>query len=256
MNQEDLLKNILLIKNNEVNNENRKKLKNWIIYYFINDLDSKKDNMSNYYNTNQEIKKKEIKSYEDNNNNEILFPKQNNQIINNNILSSTTLLSGSDIHKNDISNEINNTNSNNTYKFKWKRIRSIHYISKTGLCSDEKKVNKDHYFLFRNFVSGYDNIFFGVLDSHGYIVQEVSEYMKENLPMDLNSILRAKNINLNKDNLSEIIKQTFEMENNSLLRNRQIDSTLSGSTCAAVIYIFEKLIIMNLGDSRCIHRKK
>jgi len=197
-----------------------KKLKDWIIYYFINDLDSKKDNMSNYYNTNQEIKKKEIKSYEDNNNNEILFPKQNNQIINNNILSSTTLLSGSDIHKNDISNKINNTNSNNTYKFKWKRISSIHYISKTGLCSDEKKVNQDRYFLFRNFISGYDNIFMGVLDSHGYFVQEVNEYMKENLPMDLNSILRSKNVNLNKDDLSEIIKQEFEMDNNSLLRNR------------------------------------
>jgi len=117
-------------------------------------------------------------------------------------------------------------------------------------------VNQDRYFLFRNFISGYDNIFLRVLDDHGHFVQEVNEYMKENLPMDLNSILRSKNINLNKDDLSEIIKQAFEMKNNSLLRNRQIDSTLSGSTCAAVIYIFEKLIIMNLGDSRCILRKK
>jgi serine/threonine protein phosphatase PrpC len=262
LNQEDLLKNILLIKNNE----NKKKVKKLNYNNFINDLDSKKRNINKYYDENQKIKKKEIKLDEDNNNiyqinNQILFPnlksKENNQKSNNNnILSSTTLLSGTDNHKNDISNEINNTNSNNTFNFKGKKIRSIHDISKTGLCSDEKKVNQDRYFIFRNFVSGYDNIFMGVLDGHGYFGQEVSEYIKENLPMDLNRILKAKNVNLIKDDLSEIIKQAFVMENNSLLRNRQIDSTFSGSTCVAVIYTSEKLIIMNLGDSRCILGKK
>ena len=42
------------------------------------------------------------------------------------------------------------------------------------------------------------------------------------------------------------------MENNSLLRNKQIDSDLSGSTCVSVIYTPQKLIIANLGDSRCV----
>lgn len=268
LNQEDILKNILLIKNNDINNENRRKVKKLNYNNFINDIDSKKSNINKYYDENQKIKEKEIKLDEDNSNiyqinNQILFPylknKENNQInYNNNILSSTTLLSGTDNHKNDISNEINNTNSNsnNTSNFKGKKIRSIHDISKTGLCSDEKKVNQDRYFIFRNFVSGYDNIFMGVLDGHGYFGQEVSEYIKENLPMDLNRILKAKNVNLNKDDLSEIIKQAFAMENNSLLRNRQIDSTFSGSTCVAAIYTSEKLIIMNLGDSRCILGKK
>ena len=167
---------------------------------YINDLDSKKSNINNFYDENQKLKKKEIKLDEDNKNifqinNQILFPnlknKENNQITNNNILSSTTLLSGIDIHKNDLSNEINNTNSNNTSNSKGKKIRSIHDISKTGLCSDEKKVNQDRYFIFRNFVSGYDKIFMGVLDGHGYLGQEVSEYIKENLPMDLNRILKA-----------------------------------------------------------------
>ena len=267
LNQESILKNILLIKNNEINIENKNKVKKLNYNNFINDLDSKKSNINNYYDENQKIKKKEMKLDEDNSNiyqinNQILFPylknKENNQINNNNnILSSTTLLSGTDNHKNDISNEINNTNSNsNTSNFKGKKIRSIHDISKTGLCSDEKKVNQDRYFIFRNFVSGYDNIFMGGLDGHGYFGHEVSEYIKENLPMDLNRILKAKNVNLNKDDISEIIKQAFAMENNSLLRNRQIDSTFSGSTCVAVIYTSEKLIIMNLGDSRCILGKK
>ena len=42
------------------------------------------------------------------------------------------------------------------------------------------------------------------------------------------------------------------MENKSLLRNRQIDSDLSGSTCISVIYTPKKLIIANIGDSRCV----
>jgi serine/threonine protein phosphatase PrpC len=96
----------------------------------------------------------------------------------------------------------------------------------------------------------------GVLDGHGYFGHEVSEYIRENLPMDLNRVLKTKKINLLKDDISQIIKQTFEMENNSLLRNKQIDSNLSGSTCVSVIYTPEKLIIANLGDSRCVLGKK
>jgi serine/threonine protein phosphatase PrpC len=124
------------------------------------------------------------------------------------------------------------------------------------LSGEEKKVNQDRYFIFRNFVMGFENIFMGVLDGHGYYGQEVSEYIKENLPMDLNRILKTKKLDLLKDDLSQTIKQTFEMENNSLLRNKQIDSNLSGSTCVSVIYTPEKLIIANLGDSRCVLGKK
>ena len=42
------------------------------------------------------------------------------------------------------------------------------------------------------------------------------------------------------------------MENNALFRNQQIDSDLSGSTCISVIYTPKKLIISNVGDSRCV----
>ena len=136
--------------------------------------------------------------------------------------------------------------------FKGKKIKCMHDISKTGLNGDDKKVNQDSYFIFKNFVQGYDNIFMGVCDGHGYYGHEVSGYIKENLPMDLNHMIKTKKLNIKTDNLTSIIKNVFIMENNSLLRNKQIDSDLSGSTCISVIYTPEKLIIANLGDSRCI----
>jgi len=137
-------------------------------------------------------------------------------------------------------------------KFKGKKIKCIHDLSKTGLAGDDKKVNQDNYFIFKNFVQGFDNIYMGVCDGHGYYGHEVSGYIKENLPMDLNHLIKTKKLNVLKDDLSAVIKNAFILENKSLLRNRQIDSDLSGSTCVSVIYTPIKLIIANIGDSRCV----
>ena len=193
---------------------------------------------------------------------------QFSQLHNLNISSSLSL--NNNTNKNNNPNNINNTNniesSNNknlsliinspqlqaSSQFKGKKIKCIHDISKTGLSGDEKKINQDRYFIFRNFVEGFDNIYMGVCDGHGYFGNEVSEYIKENLPMDLNRIIKTRKLDLNKDDLSEVIINTFVMENNSLLRNKQIDSDLSGSTCISVIYTPQKLVIANLGDSRCV----
>ena len=152
-----------------------------------------------------------------------------------------------------LNNKIGTNNNDNIIKeFKGKKIKCIHDISKTGLSGDEKKVNQDRDFIFHNFVSGFENIFMGVCDGHGYYGHEISEYIKENLPMDLNRIIKSQKLDLNKDDLSKILIDTFIKENNSLLRNKQIDSDLSGSTCVSLIYTPQKLIIANVGDSRCV----
>ena len=160
------------------------------------------------------------------------------------------------ISNNNVDNMINNEIQNNKSKvWKGKKIKCMHDISKTGLSGDEKKVNQDNFFIFKNFVHGFENIYMGVCDGHGYYGHEVSGYIKENLPMDLNHALKKNNINLLTDdlsNISPIIKACFVNENKSLLRNRQIDSDLSGTTCISVIYTPQKLIIANIGDSRCI----
>ena len=142
--------------------------------------------------------------------------------------------------------------SNKEKEWKGKKIKCMHDLSKTGLSGDEKKVNQDNYFIFKNFVQGFENIYMGVCDGHGYYGHEVSGFIKENLPMNLNHALKKKNLNLLTDDLSLVIKKCFLNENRNLLDNHQIDSDLSGTTCISVIYTPKKLIIANLGDSRCI----
>jgi serine/threonine protein phosphatase PrpC len=194
-----------------------------------------------------------------NNNSKVYISNDSNTHLNLNIYSSRSLNNNKNFLKDN--NNSNNTNSllNETFninkitsEFKGKKIKCIHDISKTGLSGDEKKVNQDRDFIFHNFVSGFENIFMGVCDGHGFFGHEISEYIKENLPMDLNRIIKSKKLDLNKDDLSQVLVDTFIMENNSLLRNKQIDSDLSGSTCVSVIYTPQKLIIANLGDSRCV----
>ena len=151
------------------------------------------------------------------------------------------------------SNMNQNTNQNPTII---KKIKCMHDISKTGISGDEKKINQDTYFIFKNFGNNFSNIYMGVCDGHGYFGHEVSGFIRENLPMNLNHLIKEKNLNIQIDNLTEVIKESFIKENENLLKNPNIDSNLSGSTCASLIYTPSKLIIANIGDSRIILGKK
>ena len=195
-----------------------------------------------------------------NNNSKVYINNDSNTHLNLNIYSSRSLNNNKNFMKDNINVNTNETfninkitsNGNISSEFKGKKIKCIHDISKTGLSGDEKKVNQDRDFIFHNFVSGFDNIFMGVCDGHGFFGHEISEFIKENLPMDLNRIIKSKKLDLNKDDLSKVLIETFKMENESLKRFKQIDSDLSGTTCVSVIYTPQKLIIANLGDSRCV----
>ena len=222
----------------------------------INEESIKGLNFSNterQYKRNSNIKPSKLNNVNNNSSNDSNTQSQSTNL---NIHSAISLNSYSNINLN--INNLNNKNNSSlitslqSQSFKGKQIKCIHDISKTGLAGEEKKINQDRYFIFRNFVEGFDNIFMGVCDGHGYYGNEISEYIKENLPMDLNRIIKTRKLDLNKDDLKEVIINTFLMENNSLLRNKQIDSDLSGSTCVSVIYTPKKLIIANVGDSRCV----
>ena len=57
-------------------------------------------------------------------------------------------------HVNGISSSINLNNNFKPKKkiFKGKKIKCMHDLSKTGLSGDDKKINQDNYFIFKNFV--------------------------------------------------------------------------------------------------------
>ena len=134
-----------------------------------------------------------------------------------------------------------------------KKILCMHEFSKTGYAGeDEKKVNQDNYFVFRNFLNNVNYIFMAVCDGHGAVGQEISNFLKENLPIDLNHALRNKNKDILKDDISDIITDIFIKENTKLISNEMINSMLSGSTCVSTIYTPIKLITANVGDSRII----
>ena len=154
--------------------------------------------------------------------------------------------------KNDNENKIKKQ-ENNIAKEIRKKILCMHEFSKTGYAGeDEKKVNQDNYFVFRNFVNNVNYIFMAVCDGHGAVGQEISNYLKENLPIDLNHALRNQQKDILTDDISSIITDIFKKENTKLISNEMINSMLSGSTCASAIYTPIKLITANVGDSRII----
>ena len=136
-----------------------------------------------------------------------------------------------------------------------KRIKCMHDISKTGLNGDEKKVNQDNFFIYKNFGNCLDNIYMGVCDGHGFFGHEISGYLRENLPMDLNHVIKTRKIDVQNDSFDKVceaVNYAYVTENNTLLRNKMIDSNLSGSTCVSIIYTPIKMYVINVGDSRCI----
>ena len=137
-----------------------------------------------------------------------------------------------------------------------KRILCMHEFTKTGYAGeDEKKINQDNYFVFHNFSNSSKNIFMGVCDGHGQVGQEVSGFLKENLPTDLNKAIKNSKLNILKDDISQIITEIFLEENYKLCTNEMINSMLSGSTCVSLIYTPTKIITANVGDSRAFMGK-
>ena len=236
-------------KINIINNNNNKNINNSFVNNNTNN-ENISSNIINNTNDTTQINSGNLLNNKSNSNHNLNFKNKINKIVFDKNIDCHEI----NFHVNGISSSINLKNNFKQKKkiFKGKKIKCMHDLSKTGLSGDDKKVNQDNYFIFKNFVQGFDNIFMGVCDGHGYYGHEVSGYIKENLPMDLNHLIKTKKLNVLTDDLSSIIKTAFILENKSLLRNRQIDSDLSGSTCISVIYTPKKLIIANIGDSRCI----
>ena len=138
-----------------------------------------------------------------------------------------------------------------------KKIIRIESICKKGFAGPGvKKTNQDNFFIYKNFVNNESNIFLGVCDGHGSCGHDVSGYLVNNLPQNLNNSFINEKITdtttVNFEEVSKLISSVFVQTNTNLVNDDRVDSTFSGTTCTTLIYSPERLISANVGDSRCV----
>ena len=169
-------------------------------------------------------------------------------------------------YNNNTRHNLKNNKFNNCKPKYIKKIKDIQSLCKRGFTyQGEKKLNQDNYFIFKNFLKNSNYLFIGVCDGHGTFGQNISSYLKENLPQNLHHhFLKKKVRNLPQENsmvLSQIISQVYQTTNEAMNEDERIDSSLSGSTCVSLIFTPQKIFCINVGDSRCVlgkydHNKK
>jgi serine/threonine protein phosphatase PrpC len=94
-----------------------------------------------------------------------------------------------------------------------------------------------------------NNHYIGVCDGHGMFGHDVSKFVIDMLPNELNVEL-TRNKDPSKRNY--IIEQVFLNVNLKLFNDSYIDTTFSGSTCVTVICTADSLVCSNIGDSRAV----
>ena len=140
-------------------------------------------------------------------------------------------------------NKIKNSSILENSKIITKKVMKINSCTLAGYSSPSmQKLNQDKFFIKKDFLNEPEQFFIGVCDGHGMHGHFISEYVIKFLPTNLTDISE-----------NEFIKSTFlTMQKSLLTENSKIDSSLSGTTCVSVILSLEKIICINLGDSRAI----
>ena len=100
------------------------------------------------------------------------------------------------------------------------------------------KPNQDSFFIKENFNQNSDSFFIGVCDGHGQDGQIISNIVSNKLPNYITSLS------------NEEIISNFKKINSEIYSDSDINSNMSGTTVVALIITPDKLISINLGDSR------
>ena len=161
------------------------------------------------------------------------------------------------LRMNSFQGNINTRKSTSPIYKEIKLIKEIECVCKKGFAGPGvKKTNQDNFFIFKNFLNNVSYSYIGVCDGHGIFGQDISSYLINNLPQNLNNDLLNQNVkNISSEKLQKIsnyIDSSFIQTNIKLNTDERIDSTFSGSTCSSMIYSPKKIITINVGDSRCV----
>ena len=126
----------------------------------------------------------------------------------------------------------------------YKKVVKIDSCTLAGYNSQGvQKINQDNLFIKKNFLDENDQFFIGVCDGHGDYGHSVSSYISKCLP------------NFLADTSDKNIICSYNSLNRNLVENSKIDCTFSGTTCTSIILNPEKIISLNLGDSRVVLAK-
>ena len=127
------------------------------------------------------------------------------------------------------------------------KIKNKNIFKNIKICSCTKpgcsgpgivKTNQDSFFIKNKFLNDDNKFFLGVCDGHGEKGHIISQYVSEKLPEYI------KNINY------DSITNEFKKINNEIYDNKNIESKMSGTTVSSLIITPEKILSINLGDSR------
>ena len=127
------------------------------------------------------------------------------------------------------------------------KIKNKNFIKNIKICSCTKagcsspgivKVNQDSFFIKEKFLGNENYFFLGVCDGHGEQGELISQYVADKLPEYIKNINHGSIIN------------EFKKINNEIYLNKNIESNTSGTTVSSLIITSEKIISINLGDSR------
>ena len=231
-------------------------------------ISKEKDGKTSEENKKEEEKKKnndeEKRKKEEEENNKKQKPKQNNDKENDKKKILNQSKSQNDINpdfiKKNLENKKNEEPSQNLKPSEpaVKKLLRMESICKKGFAGPGvKKTNQDNFFIYKNFLDSPDNIFLGVCDGHGMFGQDISGYLVNHLPQNLNNALLKENLKIissQKDfpQISNAISLTFVQTNINLVNDEKVDSTFSGTTCSSLLFCPEKIITANVGDSRCV----
>ena len=229
---------------------NKKKLNENNLYfdYMKKKIEKEKENI------NKEIKTDRMKT-----NSKLIISKKEDNLKKQNLL------------KNESNKSLNYISNNNSQKLNKKEYpnmaiikgRETKYIKKIeSLCKKGysgpgiKKTNQDNFFIYNNFNNNSNYVYLGVCDGHGIFGQDISTYLVNNLPHNMNKKIMSKELkNLSNTDisvLSKLFQETFKETNISLNSDERIDSSYSGSTCVSILFTPNKLYCINVGDSRSV----
>ena len=238
----------------------KRKNKSMIIDNKLKEKEINIDKIINEEKKDNNINSKNEKQNKNNNNSlEITSKKEKEKPIN--IKQPIRAQSQQEINTELILNNINeilekNQKENLYLKKSEKKILKLQTLCKKGFAGPGiKKTNQDNFFIYNNFNNNPNNLYLGVCDGHGMFGQDVSGYLVNTLPQNMNINLLSSNINLSTESLIKlepIIISTFNSTNVDMTQDERVDSSFSGSTCVSLFFTPNRLICANVGDSRCI----